>query len=47
MTSTTINNNYTTNSIIKDWLTLKGKLSIDKEFSEKIDFEKYDITVEY
>lgn len=46
MTSTTIEKNYTTNSIIKDWLTLRSKLSNKNEETVEIDFEKYNITVE-
>ncbi len=47
MTSTTIEKNYTTNSIINSWLTLRVKLNEqNKENKENIDFEKYNITIE-
>lgn len=46
MTSTTIEKNYTTNSIIKDWLTLRAKLNQNPETNEKIDFDKFNITIE-
>ena len=46
MTSTTIEKNYTTNSIIKDWLTLKAKLNKDKLSSVKIDYDKFNVTIE-
>ena len=45
MTSTTIEKKYTTNTIIKDWLTLKCKLNKDKS-SVKIDFDKFNIVAE-
>ena len=47
MTSTTIEKKYTTNSIINNWLTLRTKLNQEnKEIKEKIDFEKFNITIE-
>ena len=46
MTSTTIEKNYTTNSIIKDWLTLRAKLNKNPETNEKIDVDKFNITIE-
>lgn len=46
MTSTTIEKNYTTNSIIKDWLTLRAKLNKDNQPTEKLDFDKYNVTIE-
>ena len=47
MTSTTIEKNYTTNPIIKDWLTLKVKFNekINDESIEKL-IDKLGITVE-
>lgn len=46
MTSTTIEKNYTTNSIIKDWLTLRAKLNKDADTIKKIDFDKYNVNIE-
>ena len=47
MTSTTVEKKYTTNTIIKDWLTLKIKLNstISDESIEKL-ADKLNITVE-
>lgn len=47
MTSTTIEKNYTTNSIIKNWLTLRVKLNNEESNnSEKLDIKKYNIVIE-
>ena len=47
MISTTIEKNYTTNTIIKDWLTLKTKFNqnVSNESIEKL-IDKLGITVE-
>ena len=45
--STTLENNYTTNSIINSWLTLRTKLFIpESEQIKEKDLDKFQIVIE-
>lgn len=45
--STTIENNYTTNTIINNWLTLRVKLNLpEQEQIKEKDFDKFNIVIE-